>query len=503
MKPDALKDLSPEQLLASPVAKLLYKTWAGRSLAYRKIDRYMDGDHDLQFATQKFTNAFGGLFREFSENLFPVVITSLSDYLQFETKSPITCDDEAAQTQLDDWLTMQGFPVLGGQTHSDAYEYGDSYVALGLDDEDNLRMYRQDSRQCSVVYDPVRPDRIMAAFKLWQDPITSWFLLNITTRWATYHYVASKSRSTPKLVAFEPYEDQFDTPPIVPHGIEGVCPVWHFPNDPDASNQGKSALKSVFPLQDALNKTECDKLVAGEFQSFRQRWATGIEMEIDTNTGKPIPPYIPAVDRLFISPSENAKFGDFAPIDITQFIEAGRAIRLSIASVTGIPAHHLVAQTTDFPSGEAIKMAELPLLLKTRDRQLCWGAVWQAIASYWFTATGKPVPSNLKVDWVDMTPRDKMNESQGDLNEANASTIWNELGVPKRQLLIEKGYTAEQVTAFESEIQEEQEKDASNAADAMAKQLNAAPVIPNNNQSASKGNGQGGNGPGATGQGGN
>jgi hypothetical protein len=102
-----------------------------------------------------------------------------------------------------------------------------------------------------------------------------------------------------------------------------------------------------------------------------------------------------------------------------------------------------------------------------------------------------------------MTPRDKMNESQGDLNEANASTIWNELGVPKRQLLIEKGYTAEQVTAFESEIQEEQEKDASNAADAMAKQLNAAPVIPNNNQSASKGNGQGGNGPGATGQGGN
>ena len=84
MKPDALKGLSPEALLASPVAALLYKTWSGHSLMYRKIDKYLEGNHDLEFATQKFTNAFGGLFREFAENLIPVVITSLSDYLQFK-----------------------------------------------------------------------------------------------------------------------------------------------------------------------------------------------------------------------------------------------------------------------------------------------------------------------------------------------------------------------------------------------------------------------------------
>ncbi len=68
---DALKDIPPVDLLAAPISTLMYKMWQGRNLDYRKIDKYMAGDHDLSFATAKFSNAFGNLFREHSKITFP------------------------------------------------------------------------------------------------------------------------------------------------------------------------------------------------------------------------------------------------------------------------------------------------------------------------------------------------------------------------------------------------------------------------------------------------
>ena len=37
---------------------------------YSRAERYYRGDHDLSFATEKFQNAFGLLFREFAMNLW-------------------------------------------------------------------------------------------------------------------------------------------------------------------------------------------------------------------------------------------------------------------------------------------------------------------------------------------------------------------------------------------------------------------------------------------------
>jgi len=49
---------------------------------YAKSERYYDGDHDLAFATEKFVNTFGTLFREFALNLCPVVCDAVRDKLK-------------------------------------------------------------------------------------------------------------------------------------------------------------------------------------------------------------------------------------------------------------------------------------------------------------------------------------------------------------------------------------------------------------------------------------
>ncbi len=43
------------------------------SRRYAKLERYYRGVHDLSFATEKFQNAFGNLFREFAMNLCPAL----------------------------------------------------------------------------------------------------------------------------------------------------------------------------------------------------------------------------------------------------------------------------------------------------------------------------------------------------------------------------------------------------------------------------------------------
>ncbi len=57
-----------------------------RSAAVRveRPERYYDGRHDLRFATEKFENTFGTLFREFALNLCPAVCDALRDKLRIK-----------------------------------------------------------------------------------------------------------------------------------------------------------------------------------------------------------------------------------------------------------------------------------------------------------------------------------------------------------------------------------------------------------------------------------
>jgi len=48
---------------------------------YERAERYYRGSHDLAFASAKFQNAFGALFREFALNLCPAVCDSVRDKL--------------------------------------------------------------------------------------------------------------------------------------------------------------------------------------------------------------------------------------------------------------------------------------------------------------------------------------------------------------------------------------------------------------------------------------
>jgi hypothetical protein len=147
-----------------------------------------------------------------------------------------------------------------------------------------------------------------------------------------------------------------------------LCRSFHFANNASIGTFGRSELENAIPIQDGMNKSVLDMLVAMEFASFRQRWVAGIEVDYDTE-GNVVAPFKNGIENLWISGNEGARFGDFETVDLEQFLKVKDGFRIDIASVTGTPLYYLLPHGRGFASGEAMRKAESRFIAKVRDRQ--------------------------------------------------------------------------------------------------------------------------------------
>lgn len=174
-------------------------------------------------------------------------------------------------------------------------------------------------------------------------------------------------------------------------------------------------------------------LVAMEYSAFRQRWAAGIEIEID-NDGKVVPPFTAGVDQLWVSQNADATFGDFATANLEQFLKVKDSFRGDIASVTGTPLHYFMqSQLRNTASGEALRKAETRFIAKVRDRQESFGQIWADAMQFALTIEGKGSGVQLITDWEDPAP-------MSDKEFLENILLKKQIGLPVEQALIEAGY---------------------------------------------------------------
>ena len=453
--------------LTNGIVKGLYDLWNERQAEYDVIDRYWIGDHPLAFATEKFNNAFGRLFRAMSNNYCPRVCNALSDYLQLKA---ITSSKQEYTNTLNDFWEQSRLDFNSGVIDTSSFRYGDGYAIISKNSKGQLRLYKQNSRSLRVMYDDEEPDMITLAIKCWKR-LDGYWRLNVYVPGRVFRFVSrSKTQggfAPTKLAAYMEYTegDGSDQPTR-----DNVIPVFHFPNEPGNDGSGISELNEITPQQDGLNKTICDMMVASEYQAFKQRWATGIELELDDD-GNPKPPAVNAIDRLLFSGNEEAKFGEFGPLDLKGFLEASEAFRYEIARLSCIPLHHLGMLSGGWPSGEAMKTADVPLEAKKRDRQICWGNKWEQIACYILGVYPDEATGDLvKAEWEDVSPRNDLNEAQADQFKAQAAQTRLQLGVSKNQVLTELGYSEAEIAQFDTDNANDQAAMQSKLADYFSKQ---------------------------------
>ncbi len=220
----------------------------------------------------------------------------------------------------------------------------------------------------------------------------------------------------------------------------GVVPVFHFANNADIGAFGRSEIEAAIPVQDGLNKSVLDMLVAMEFSAYRQRWAAGIEIDYD-NDGNAIAPFKAGVDHLWIAQNSEARFGDFDTAQLDQFLKVKDSFRIDIASVTGTPMYYLLPHTHGFPSGEALQRAESRFIAKVRGRQLSFGHTWSEVMAFALRIEGRG-DADVQTRWEDPTLRSERESLENIL-------LKKQIGISTDQALREAGYDDSEANAAE------------------------------------------------------
>jgi Phage portal protein, SPP1 Gp6-like len=221
----------------------------------------------------------------------------------------------------------------------------------------------------------------------------------------------------------------------------GLVPVVPFENRATVLGGGVSELEDCIPILRRIDKLTLDKLMTSEFASFRQRWATGLEVPKD-ESGNPIEPYSAAVSKLWVSESSDTKFGTFDSSDLKQYLEAIDADIAALAAISRVPAHYLIQTSlANPPSAESLVAAESGLVAKVRERQRRFGNSWETAIKLAFLLGGETTfatDTTLEVVWADA-------EMRNPAQVADAAVKLQAIGVPRDALFEYVGATPQQI----------------------------------------------------------
>ena len=424
---------------------------------YGLSESYYYGEHRLTFATQKFRNNFGNLFKTFSDNLCGSVVDIQKERLEvigFSTSRASLKEEDVNGTK---WARVSDPPgeraweiwednamdVRADEVHRDSLLFGDGFVIVWPDADGKPAIWPQSAQTMAVSYSVTEPGVIDSAAKYWVEG--DWYYITLYLPDEVRRYKA-KRKTQPNLegelqtTGSAPKPEEYTQFDAIPNEW-GRVPVFHFPNRVHRA-YGVSELQDVIPLQDALNKSVMDMMVGMEFQAFRQRWVTGMSVEIDPDTGRPMQTFEPGSDRVWMFEDPNVNVGEFSQADITQFTGAQEKFRAEISRVVGVPGHYFFVSGSEAPSGEALKTAELRFSRKIKNRQKVYGKIWEEVIKFACTIAGESVEDvDFNAVWFSDSPRSE-NEFM------DVQTKKGALGVPDWQIFKELGYDDDQIKLF-------------------------------------------------------
>lgn len=221
----------------------------------------------------------------------------------------------------------------------------------------------------------------------------------------------------------------------------GAVPLVPFLNKRRMTGPGISELAGgITDMQDRINETIFNRLTAGRFAAFRQRWATGLEIPTNPETGKPIEPFRSAIDRLWIAEDKEVAFGEFGATDLSPYIKSVESDIQHLAAVSRTPPHYLLGQSGAFPSGESLKATETGLNKKVSARMLAFGESWEETIRLALAAQqdARAADTSLEVIW-----RDPESKGLGEL--VDALTKLAGLGVPQEALWERYGASQQEI----------------------------------------------------------
>lgn len=342
-------------------------------------EKYIDGDHPLptppqgmsaaSFAEAK--QAFLNLSRLGVTNMCPLIASAPAERLQvtgFRFGDSLNGDADA-------WRMWQRNHLDADSRllHDTVFQVGNAYTLVWPNARREAVITMEHPSEMIVAYAAGSRRERVAALKRWVAEDGRWYV----TLYTPEYLYKWKTRSRRPLygtamgdLAWEQRRVEDEEWPL-PNPLRRV-PVVEF-----AVNTGLKArpfgggvpeFARVLPIQNRMNKTVFDRLVTGEYQAFRQRWAIGWKPPLDPETGEPDPAAMFRAGQsrfmTFGGKRTEVEVGEFDQADFTPFLKSLEADMTLAAAFTKTPPYYLLGRMENI-SADGIAATDAGLVSKT------------------------------------------------------------------------------------------------------------------------------------------
>ena len=367
---------------------------------YDLVDRYYTGDQPLTFMAPEVVAQVGARLAPLVINWPETIVDSVNRRLKvegFRLGQAGDADDELWRI----W-TANELDEESSLAHADALVHGVTYLSVWGNEEDpeTPSITYESAHQVTVDYEPGARS-VRAALKKWRDGDLNYATLYLRDQ--VRRYVANVTAGQTRWeLRDDPIRNPLGAVPIVPMVNRGRL----------LNKAGRSELKSIAPLADAINTLATNMMVTSDYYTTPRRWATGL---VDPSVGdhERLRAMVKkhwdeaAKEKTWLA-GAGVQFGQFAEADLAGFVAALNLLTSAVAAIGGLPPDDLGLNTTNPASAEARRAAETTLILRAKEKWEPFGgadvrAMRLAIAAR-DGITLRDVPQDykrMKVAWAD------------------------------------------------------------------------------------------------------
>ncbi len=312
-------------------------------------------------------------------------------------------------------------------TFVDHLVYGRGFLSVGTNDEDpdNPIIAVESPMEMAVDICP-RTRRVKAAYKL---------------------YGASQEHPTPHLATLllpdatiwlEQEHGQWQVVDRDDHML-GRVPVVPFINRRRSGRwEGTSEIINAISLTDAAARSLTNLQLAGETHSVPHRYFLGAaKSDFVDETGAPIPVWESYFSAIFASGNKDAKVGQFAASDLSNFHSTVNHYAQLLAGLYGLPMRYMGQNTANPPSADGIRADEARLIKRAERKMSAAGDQLGRTMALWLRFKHGVWPESgdrIKVEWYDAATPTYASKADAIMKLTGGKAIlsreggWDELG---------------------------------------------------------------------------
>lgn len=421
----------------------LYKRLRERAPKIRRWDDWYVGNHPLPEGYEKAGPLLQRLYEATGLNILAAVTNAAHERMQVEGFKV------GGKVNDDVWDIWQGnnFDASSSQVFLEKMALSEAYTLTdpNLNSAGVPTVTPEHPEQCIVEFQPGSGTARAAGLKVWRDDLGATptvramvYLPDMVVAYAAPTRISNVSVDTNLAMrpAWEMQPDESGRNPL------GEVPLVPFSNRARMLKEPLPEFQPALSVQKRIMKTLLDRMAMQDAGAFKAKWATGLEIPRDPETGEPVEPFQSAVDRMFVNENEAGRFGQFEAEDIKQMLEAVEADVKHAAVLVPTPPDQILGQMVNV-GAEGLKMAQASLISRVRGHHRTDEEPLETTARLMLKAGGKDVPNVSSMTTVWHNP-----EYRTENELADALTKARSFGVPDEALWERWGATPQEISRW-------------------------------------------------------